>query len=72
MREAVHLRWIEQAEARQMLTTVQSERLPRHSYAERPRVGMPDWLPRVRSWLFPEGTALQAQLVPIPVRCNRD
>jgi hypothetical protein len=53
MRNAIPLRWIEQAEARQVLTAALFERAPTPSWCEIARQAAAKGLPRVRSWLVP-------------------
>jgi hypothetical protein len=50
MRNAMPMQWIEQAEARQVLTAALFERAPRRDAAGD---AAPQWLARMRSWLAP-------------------
>ncbi len=53
MRNEMPLRWIEQAEARQVLATALFEQAPMPSWCRMAREAAAQWLPRARSWLAP-------------------
>jgi hypothetical protein len=50
MRNATPLRWIEEAEARQVLTVARFDQAPTPAWRERAREAVAQWLPRSRSW----------------------
>lgn len=51
MQNAMPLRWIEQAEARQVLATARFERRPALSWRRTAREAAAQWLLRARAWL---------------------
>ncbi len=51
MRNAMPLRWIEQAEARQVLATALFERAPEPPWCSMAGDAMAQSLPRLRAWL---------------------
>jgi hypothetical protein len=51
MRNAVLLRWIEQAEARQVITTALFDRAPKPPWSSVAGDRASQWLPRLGSWL---------------------
>lgn len=53
MRNAIPLRWIEQAEARQVLATALLEQAPAPSWRERARAAAARALNQARAWLAP-------------------
>ncbi len=65
MRNAMPLRWIEQREARQVITTALFERAPKAPWSTTAEEAASQWLPRLGSWLaarHPMGWAVpQAQ-----------
>ncbi len=65
MRNAMPLRWIEQREARQVITTARFERAPKAPWSTTAEEAASQWLPRLGSWLaarHPMGWAVpQAQ-----------
>jgi hypothetical protein len=70
MRKATPMRWIEQKEARQVITTSMSERAPKAPWATAAQNAAAQWLPRLGSWLaarHPMGLAVP-QLQPAVVR----
>ncbi len=65
MRNAMPIRWIEQAEARQVIATALFERAPKAPWSTAAEEATSQWLPRLGSWLaarHPMGWAVpQAQ-----------
>ncbi len=65
MRNAMPIRWIEQKEARQVITTALFERAPKAPWSTTADDATAQWLPRLGSWLaarHPMGWAVpQAQ-----------
>ncbi len=74
MRQSMTLRWIEQAEARQVLTAACFERAPKRSRSTTIYAAVADGLSRLRGWLVPQGSAgwsrsqVQPALARQPVR----
>jgi hypothetical protein len=70
MRNTVPMRWMEQAEARQVLSAAQFERAPEAPWGARAGAAAAQLLPQLRSWLadrHPMGWPV-AQLQPALVR----
>jgi hypothetical protein len=70
MRNAMPLRWIEQAEARQVIRTALFERAPKPPWSSLAGDAASQWLPRLGSWLaarHPMGMPV-AQMQPALVR----
>ncbi len=66
MRNAMPMRWIEQAEARQVLASSLFELAPTPPWCSKARDTAAQWLPRLGSWRHPMGWPFaQAQLAPI-------
>lgn len=53
MRDNVPLRWIENAEAKQVLAAALFEQASTQSWCEAGREAIAHWLPRVGSWMAP-------------------
>lgn len=51
MRNAMPIRWIEQAEERQVLATARFERAPKAPWSSMAGDAASQWLPRLGSWL---------------------
>jgi hypothetical protein len=51
MRNAMPVRWIEQKEARQVITTALFERAPKVPWSTAAENAAAQWLPRLGSWL---------------------
>ena len=51
MRTATPMRWIEQREARQVISTAIFERAPKLPWSEQAEEATSQWLPRLGSWL---------------------
>jgi hypothetical protein len=51
MRNTMPVRWIEQKEARQVITTALSERAPKVPWSATAENAAAQWLPRLGSWL---------------------
>jgi hypothetical protein len=71
MRNAMPVRWIEQAEARQVIRTALFERAPKAPWSTTAGDAASQWLPRLGSWLaarHPMGGAAP-QAVPALIRC---
>jgi hypothetical protein len=77
MRNAMPMQWIEQAEARQVLTAALFERTPRAPRRDAAGDAAPLWLARMRSWLAPgypmAGPLLEGQpaLIRGPAGCSK-
>ncbi len=70
MRNAMPMRWIEQAEARQVLATALFERAPQAPWCGVAGEAASQWLPQLRSWLaarYPMGVPV-AQAQPALIR----
>ena len=70
MRNAMPVRWIEQAEARQVITTALFERAPTLPWSSKVEDAASQWLPRLGSWLaarHPMGFAVP-QMQPALIR----
>jgi hypothetical protein len=81
MRNAIPMRWIEQREARQVLTTALFERAPKASWSSAAGDAAAQILPGLRSWLaarHPIGWAVApalagvqpARRLGVPTRCR--
>ena len=65
MRNAMPVRWIEQKEARQVITTALFERAPKAPWSTTADDATAQWLPRLGSWLaarHPMGWAIPQAL----------
>jgi hypothetical protein len=75
MRNAMPVRWIEQAEERQVIAAARLERSPRPPWSEVAADAATQWLPRLGEWLaarHPVGWAApQVQPAPIPRQASR-
>ena len=75
MRNAMPVRWIEQKEARQVITTALFERSPKAPWSTAAEEAAAQWLPRLGSWLatrHPMGWAVpQVQPALIRQPCGR-
>ena len=72
MRNAMPMQWIEQAEARQVLTTAAFDRAPRAPWCSTAGDAASQWLPRLGSWLaarHPMGWAV-SQVQPALIRAR--
>lgn len=67
MRKSVTLRWIEQAEAAQVLAGARFERAPARVWGRRTAAALALWRERLAEWLAPQ-PALGCQLQPVRVR----
>lgn len=72
MRQSAPMRWIEQIEARQVMTDAIFQQAPKPSWRELARQSAADWLPRMRDRLVAAGATEWAmpQLQPVPVRVS--